>query len=391
VEGGIKELEVTDLALEFLGHNGKVMYQAALMLLTYTGLLAYTQVFNCSFVSQLWPAAPQAVAPAIFGLVVVPLSCFDLAEQVTVQVLMSLLRFLSLGVLLFGTLAAFYFDPPPTPVLAPPSSFPIDYFLPSSLPLANWAGFGMMITTAIFSQLFQHSVPGLIRPLSDEDKKKIPKIFKYALCTTAMIYISMGVACVAYFGDRLNESVNLNFVGFSWGVQNDEVGRVYVTILSMIVVLFPALDTLSVFPLIANTLGNNLHSSFPGLNNVIKGTLLSFGVGKTGENNKIDRKYIHKITMIGWRLAAAVPPIVASFFVVDLMFSLQVAGLCGIVVALVTPALLQRRTQDRVSLIPISMQSITPFQNCFNNQFYSVVVLTLAGIAMAISFAQMIV
>lgn len=90
-------VEVTDLALEYLGPFGKLAYQSSLMMLTYVGLLAYTQVFNSSFVSQVWPGASPHVPALLFGLIVVPLSCFDLADQVTVQVLMSLLRFISLG------------------------------------------------------------------------------------------------------------------------------------------------------------------------------------------------------------------------------------------------------------------------------------------------------
>lgn len=90
-------VEVTDLAFEYLGSYGKLAYQSSLMMLTYVGLLAYTQVFNSSFVSQVWPTASPCVPAVLFGLIVVPLSCFDLADQVTVQVLMSLLRFLSLG------------------------------------------------------------------------------------------------------------------------------------------------------------------------------------------------------------------------------------------------------------------------------------------------------
>ena len=254
IEGNIKELEVIDLASEFLGSNGKVLYQTSLMLLTYIGLLAYTQVFNSSFKEQIWPSAPAFVPQCIFGCIVVPLSCFDLSEQVTVQIIMSILRFLSLGILLFGTIAALILDPPTRLIsneLQHISNMSILSVL-QDLPLFEWSGFGVMFTTAIFSQLFQHSVPGLIRPLSAEDKRKIPTIFMYALCTTASIYISTGIVCVAYFKDNLNQSVNLNFVGFTWGVNGHGL---IVSAIAMIVVLFPAMDTLSVFPLIANTLG----------------------------------------------------------------------------------------------------------------------------------------
>ena len=64
----------------------------------------------------------------------------------------------------------------------------------------------------------------------------------------------------------------------------------------------------------------------------------------TREQQREQSEQVHRSTTILWRLTAAVPPIIASSLVTDLIFSLQVAGLCGIVVALVTPALLQRKT-----------------------------------------------
>lgn len=94
-EGG--ELEVTDLVYEYLGPYGRTTYQGGLMMLTYVGLLAYAQVFNSSFNSQIWRTPSMHASPLLFAAIVVPLSCCDLSEQITVQVLMSLLRFLSLG------------------------------------------------------------------------------------------------------------------------------------------------------------------------------------------------------------------------------------------------------------------------------------------------------
>jgi len=241
-----------------------------------------------------------------------------------------------------------------------------------------------MFTTAIFSQLFQHSVPGLISPLSPEHKKHVPTIFRCALATTSLIYIATGCMCVIYFGSDLQQSVNLNFVDFTWGVgDNDDdpysTKRVLISIVSMIVVLFPALDTLSVFPLIANTLGNNLNSAFPGMSGLVRHS------GWVKEHG-----YVRRVTLIMWRLVAAIPPIVASVFVSDLIFSLQVAGLCGIVVALVTPALLQRQCEFRGALIPTSMRANSPIPNEFSSKFFSTGVLSLAALALAIAFYQML-
>ena len=162
------ELEVTELTLDILGPRGFILYQVALVVLTYVGLLAYTQVFVQSFISQIWPAAPAFLPNVLFGCVVIPLSCFDLAEQITVQVLMSLLRFVSLGTLLGVTLMAISQNKSVTdigyhstlqlnryPNLIPGDNDYTDSQLnlslyPHNVPLCNFSGFGVMFTTAIF-------------------------------------------------------------------------------------------------------------------------------------------------------------------------------------------------------------------------------------------------
>lgn len=371
----LKELEVTDLAAEFLGPAGRLTYQASLTALTFVGLMAYSQVFMDTMTQQLLPSASYALAlPLLFALIVVPLSCMDLAEQVHVQVAMSALRFLALGILLLGTTVALFLR---TSSDTLPSSSIASLHPQQPLPLMRWQGLGCVLTTAIFSQLFQHSVPGLIRPLSPEDKKQVPAIFRAALATTSLLYIAIGCTAVSYFGDSLEQSVNLNFIGFDWGT-----GSGIAQALAMIVVLFPALDTLSVFPLIAITLGNNLHAACPWLDQ-----LLYQGGAGAG-----DKATVRKMTRIFWRLVASIPPIVGSIFVHDLVVSLQVAGLCGIFVALITPALLHQQTAHRMALIPPSMQTTMPllFPDAFNRAVYVQLVIALGVVAMAIALGQMI-
>jgi hypothetical protein len=98
----------------------------------------------------------------------------------------------------------------------------------------------------------------------------------------------------------------------------------------------------------------------------------------------------HRLVSIAWRLISAVPPILASTLVSDLMYSLQAAGLCGIVVALVVPSLLQRQLSFRGSLIPVSMTSIIPLDTQFNQQLFSSGALCLAAVAMAVSVFQIV-
>ena len=123
--------------------------------------------------------------------------------------------------------------------------------------------------------------------------------------------------------------------------------------LSCIVVVFPAADTLSVFPLIANTLGNNLSTSSPSLpkyiNDVLKARQARRGVDVDSKAVKKSRsESAKKINQILWRLVASIPPIIASVYASDLAFSLQLAGLSGLYVAFVCPALLQRASINSV-------------------------------------------
>ena len=147
------ELEVAELTLDILGPKGFVVYQIALSVLTYVGLLAYTQVFIQSFKSEVWPGAPSIVPNLLFGLLVVPLSCCDLAEQITAQVMMSVMRFFSFAILIAGTLAALYINKPVVGSIdmhSEESGVVIGGRIGGHTPLADFSGFGVMFTTAIF-------------------------------------------------------------------------------------------------------------------------------------------------------------------------------------------------------------------------------------------------
>ena len=119
--------------------------------------------------SLILPNAQPIIPLIVFACIVVPLSCCDLTEQVSVQVFMFFLRFFVLALLIFGTIAAILIDPygnDNNTILLPISTATTYPYFSNDIPLVNFAGFGAMFSTALFSQLFQHSVPGLIRPLS---------------------------------------------------------------------------------------------------------------------------------------------------------------------------------------------------------------------------------
>jgi phosphotransferase system glucose/maltose/N-acetylglucosamine-specific IIC component len=160
----------------------------------------------------------------------------------------------------------------------------------------------------------------------------------------------------------------------------------FVVILSFIIVIFPALDTLSIFPLICNTLGNNLHSCFPESKFIVK--IFSSG----GE--EMNRKVLYKRTSIMWRLISSIPPIIISLFVTDLSLSLQLAGICGIIVSLIIPALLQRYSKEKLNdlklLSPTFRLSDNPYSSRFSGSFYVNVVLLTSFFCLAICMCQVL-
>ena len=373
-----KSYEVTELCKKFLGNIHGRIYQVSLLGLMFVGLLAYSQVFANSVVAllekrgssedtaasptELWgmnEMQSRSLLALTFGLVVVPLSCFDLEEQVTVQAAMAIARFAAIFVMIGGSIAALFLDSGgnDTAKTSPP------YFAEEHTDQMSYtfmfSGFGVMFSTALFSQLFQHSVPGLIRPLPPSQKQDVKSIFFFALLTTASLYLMLGVAASSYFGAETQSSVNLNFNGFYYGLDPDTASKFQLfmcSAFSNIVVLFPALDTLSVFPLIANTLGNNLAASSPKLIALIADHLKNregqreLEARDRSEKSK-RRTRAQNLTVMLWRVVAALPPIIFSVFASDLALSLQLAGVCGLYVAFVCPSLLQIESRKSVTRV----------------------------------------
>ena len=374
-----EDLEVVDIVEDLLGSNTKVIYQCSLCALTMTGLVAYTQVFVHSFMSQSWANVPQWLLTAAFGGIVVPLSCLDLDEQVQTQIVMSVLRFASLAIMLVGMLVAIVHG---SSIRHTTST--LDHGS-EGLPLLDMRGFVLMFSTAVFSQLFQHSVPGLIRPLAEEKRRAVPAIFFSALMTTALIYCFISIVSCYHLGNDIQQSINLNFVGFTWGVNEDSMWLSLALGLSLIVVLFPALDTISIFPLIAITLGNNMRSISPGLMKPIARQLL----GSDSENTEEDRHH-KKVISVLWRLVASVSPLILSLVVNDLSLSLQVGGICGIIVAFIIPSLLQLEACERLLRTPPIYHS-SPYQTHVTSiQVMPFFVLAFSAVALALCVMQTI-
>lgn len=86
----------------------------------------------------------------------IPLSFLELSEQVKAQVFLTVARFVTIFLIIGSAAACMWTDPLDSyaadmPDVKPPYA---------TSDLVRWSGFGVMFGTSLFSQLFQHSVPG---------------------------------------------------------------------------------------------------------------------------------------------------------------------------------------------------------------------------------------
>lgn len=316
--------EVTQLCDRFLGPLGSRLYQLSLLGLMYGGLLGYSQVFVNSFLTQVASVGGVHItsvhAAGVFAAIVVPLSCSDLTEQIHVQLLMAVVRFAALLIMIASAVYAMFADPYDSGMAAAPADAAPPFV--SDVHLVDLSGFGVMFSTAVFSQLFQHSVPGLLAPLGTANQAKSHAIFGSTLLTTMFFYVALGSVCSLYFGPKVASSVNLNWADFTWGLAaSARALPLWAKAMSTLVVVFPALDTISVYPLISVTLGDNMAAVVP-----------------LPWVRAVGGKPFWKLLC---RFGACLPPLLVSVFVSDLSLTLQFSGMAGVYVAFFAPALLQ--------------------------------------------------
>lgn len=127
----------------------------------------------------------------------------------------------------------------------------------------------------------------------------------------------------------------------------------YARLLSFFVVLFPAFDVASAYPLNAYTLGNNIMSAW------------------YGHDMRKEEKRRWKSNL--FRLIAAVPPIVGARFVRDLGSITDYTGLIAFVIMFIFPALLSRASQLKLQSVNLNTQTI--HSSCFTSCFFQYLVL----------------
>lgn len=319
-----RKFEVNALCRVFLGKLGLQMYTVIICLYLCGALWAYTSVFASAMATAL-PLFGEGMYfsytcyAILFGCVVVPLSCLELDEQVPLQVFLTLCRFLMFFLMIGTSYLAADDEMEVTNV---------DAF--EAAENFQWSGIARTLPILVFANIFHHSIPGLAHPVGD--KRKVGKVFTATNIFTVAAYIILGLTLGAAFGKGINQSSNLNWSTFHAGTGHvDDNGNVveaawWTRVISHYIMLFPAVDVVSAFPLNAITLGNNI-----------------FGAAYGKRIHEVEQD---RFLRTCFRLLAAVPPIIFGIIVRDLGTITDYTGTSGFLIGLCFPAMLYMTSRD---------------------------------------------
>ena len=392
-----RKLEVSDLFNFFFGPRARSVYAITLSPYLYGGLWAHGVVFANSFAANV-PVffmnggkvctvkddgnaclGPFFLWLAVFASLGWPLACCELKEQRNVQMVMFGARIVIVVLLTFTIMLGYGCDGTVF-VDADTSGVPIIFGGRPTVALFRISGLARILPVSIYAFIFHHSTPVISQAVGD--KSAIPRAFAISFCIVGTAYMTLGVILAAWFGSTVNSQCNLNWQKYVGCVAKKADGSAvtmddqswWARMLSFTILVFPALDVLSAFPLSAITLGNNLRSA---LNPKQSASDIAEGIPPPprGAMRSAARRVISvfpaaqrgRVRLISFRLLAAVPPLfaagISTWAGVDLGMIFQYVGSLGIVVALVIPSVLRITSYARHEAVLRSLvESLTVMQ-----------------------------
>jgi len=385
-----RKFDLTELCHIFLGPRGQKIYSAYVCLDIYSYLWVYASVFANAMSTAFQTTTDedeQDLYPwfiGLFAIIVIPMSVLELSEQTFFQVFLSGCRILMVCFLI-GTpivAAAFTTANDDSTTIIPhfnnqihPSGINNETTTTTWFNLSN---LHQMIPIAVYSVIFHQAIPGLAH--TTQHKSKIGIIFSYTFFFLGFTYALIGWIDAWYFGNGIYESCNLNWKGYHGGTgrfvlqEGDEERAAsgywvdvaaWAQFISFFVVVFPALDVLSAFPINAFILGNSMRDMMIMMTRNNKNDTRTTNQeanncnhtdnnGNNNYNNDDDNTTLHsgdneqpqlvvvpnKQMTIFYRAMAAIPPIIGAFFVRDLGIVTDYSGLTGLAIAFCFPPLL---------------------------------------------------
>lgn len=286
---------------------------------------------------------------AIMGCMITCLSVLDLKEQKALQVTLAFVRGVGLTLIVICIIGAM--------ATAPYSSYdnnsegtdgshiatPVNYF--------DASGLSSIITAAVYSQLLHHSTPGLTQLVRDKRELRVTFVSSFFIC--CMFYLMLSFFATLYFGDEVNQTLSLQWSTYSNGWAGSNAWWAHFC--AYFILMFPALECFSAFPLCAITLGNNIFATLP---------------------NEWTDDGTSRLVKIICRLIATIPPLILGTTTHCLNVIVRITGLPGFFIMLIFPAILQIKSTKVANEV---LGSARTFYTChFSHNIYCYAVILVA-------------
>lgn len=309
--------QVVDLVYLFMGAWGGMVYILMLVGFMTGSLWCYAAIFATSLEAhggQPFGTSTYKLFVAAFGCLVVPLACRDLAEQKRLQATLTAGRAVMLLMMTLTAGIALYHDGPlatienHTPWRASISAAPI----------------------IAFSCTLHHSVPQITMPVVprddlDFDYFTLNWIFRGSFALSAAVYVVFAAVIATFFGEDTRSSVNLDWADYRMQSSSSRFTRVCSSIVMRYVVLYPAVNVVSSYPLSAVTLGDALLATYRS-----RPTIDDFATHVPPS----------RLQIVVFRLIAAVTPLVGAFFASDISSITRYTGIFGLCMCAAFPGVL---------------------------------------------------
>jgi amino acid permease len=306
-----RRLDASKIVQVLLGKTFGYVYLAVLYIYLIGSETAYAAVFSTIFAAyiplgfngrcKVDPGVYNSCKPnywvflLIFSVVTVYLTLKGFKEQRWFQAVMSFMRFFVITLVVLTAIIAAathsYLDDDGYNELRMP-------------PLIDFKLLGRALPAIVFANLFIVQLPSIAVQVKDKPRL-LPKIGFSVIATVCVMFLAIGLT-VPVVVDKVPSLSTLAFENYSAGYAQAE-RPAWTYIIEYFILLFPALDVMSSFPLCSVVLADNIA-------NVL--------YDSDEESVKGPAKYVIK-------LASSLPPLFIAFFESDLGVIIDWTGLCG--------------------------------------------------------------
>lgn len=328
----LQKFEMSQMAVLFLGHRGKIAFYAVLVIYLFGDLAIYAVSVPLSLVRVTGPfagwtsLATYRIYLLIFALLMIPFSFFDMNSSKYLQIATLALRnfcfflMVVLGLVFIGE---------------------GNGASESEVPFFTIGGLPRILGVALYAFMCHHSLPSIVQPIRNKSR-----MFRMFFGDFVVIYIAYFLLCwsavFAFYGQssdtcpnhpgeacQLQPLYTLNFSSYK------------IQAIASFLALFPCFTLTSNFPMICITLRNNIAElAFPG-------------------DTKRQAKWKPVLA-----LSASVPPMIIACFTQQVDFLVSITGsFAGVGIQYVLPALFVyfgRKKAEALGLRPLRSLHCSP-------------------------------